>query len=919
MPKTKRKRSRPGPEPQACLFCGSTTCLHCQCPGYDKCTHLPGEMCHKNRYGRRRVCNTCERRKLLHVKSSSSGKRKRTGIVARSNTQKKKRDLSLRKNALNSNLTFSLSPFVPQSTAVTEVDSTFISTTSLPITLVGDDVAECDVDEVNKEILQFGNSSLSTNLPRMVCVKVSVNINGGTNLRCFVTPAPLRWCALEMIVRKCFESSRFVHRGGWCLRYCGCDVAQPGCRHVLLDSENSLREAMEIDLKFAQSVDGHRCFHIQLGNSSSLQPLSYNTDRNRSTSSKRSVSKPKEERSNSVCEPILNDFLDFKPVTIASENNAMKVDGAAKSTGMPQLFRGGSLAPCAGSLPLSGTGVLPNFRKSRIVELESQQSEGEDDDGGVKKNANVSNTGKKGNILSGTGMLGLQRNNSLAPFSQKGTLSSWDSSSAKMLGLQRNTSLAAGFHSSGASTNAHYNDSDNNMTSISDLWDYFNGSAITRHHSSSMKRNNNNISGELYDSRSDTVAKRNILEKSLGTAMKLAWPDVHDKKSVRQFDTELPSPELSSKNKKKSVDSAYMDDTVSSQFSETSVPLEIVEDSTGSCTSHHQLLSLSSSRKEESVDTGEKRPKLLRSLSSYEGAWREAIDKRSGRVYYWNTLTRDVAWEMPISLEMKGMEKKRLENNHLKRQHALQSRNVKNIEEEEAEEVAGKRRSNGPISRSISSVKNVKSSTFEIHKASRKSQLMKRAARAFHSVLVEKKRINVERGEKGKAWIDASADKRMCEIETKKNFNVNKSEDRNEKFIVQRKNCKSELWKRARYLIGTSEFFAHGQFYQLEGSLINEILAFPCNQFGWQEQGTLDEIKEFVDSKNVKFKIMSKIRVNGLEAHKIFSFLTAGGRNPVEWNFTKFIINRAATEFRRYNGAPNELEPLIEQFLCANH
>ena len=39
-----------------------------------------------------------------------------------------------------------------------------------------------------------------------------------------------------------------------------------------------------------------------------------------------------------------------------------------------------------------------------------------------------------------------------------------------------------------------------------------------------------------------------------------------------------------------------------------------------------------------------------------------------------------------------------------------------------------------------------------------------------------------------------------------------------------------------------------------------EILAFPCNQFGGQESGTNEEIRNFCDSKyNVSFKLFDKI------------------------------------------------------------
>jgi glutathione peroxidase-family protein len=50
-----------------------------------------------------------------------------------------------------------------------------------------------------------------------------------------------------------------------------------------------------------------------------------------------------------------------------------------------------------------------------------------------------------------------------------------------------------------------------------------------------------------------------------------------------------------------------------------------------------------------------------------------------------------------------------------------------------------------------------------------------------------------------------------------------------------------------------------------------EILAFPSNQFGGQEPGTDDHIKRFVASRyGVKFRMMSKVDVNGPETSPVF-------------------------------------------------
>ena len=60
--------------------------------------------------------------------------------------------------------------------------------------------------------------------------------------------------------------------------------------------------------------------------------------------------------------------------------------------------------------------------------------------------------------------------------------------------------------------------------------------------------------------------------------------------------------------------------------------------------------------------------------------------------------------------------------------------------------------------------------------------------------------------------------------------------------------------------------------YNAEGF---EILAFPCNQFGGQEPGTNEEIKDFCTSKyGVTFKLFDKIEVNGKNRSPLYARLT---------------------------------------------
>jgi len=101
------------------------------------------------------------------------------------------------------------------------------------------------------------------------------------------------------------------------------------------------------------------------------------------------------------------------------------------------------------------------------------------------------------------------------------------------------------------------------------------------------------------------------------------------------------------------------------------------------------------------------------------------------------------------------------------------------------------------------------------------------------------------------------------------------------------------------------------------------ILAFPCNQFGNQEPGTAEEIKEFVAKYNVKFDMFAKIDVNGDNAHPLWKWLKAKRAgfivDAIKWNFTKFLIDRDGQPVERFATTTNPLamEDKIKELLAA--
>jgi glutathione peroxidase len=95
------------------------------------------------------------------------------------------------------------------------------------------------------------------------------------------------------------------------------------------------------------------------------------------------------------------------------------------------------------------------------------------------------------------------------------------------------------------------------------------------------------------------------------------------------------------------------------------------------------------------------------------------------------------------------------------------------------------------------------------------------------------------------------------------------------------------------------------------------VLGFPSNEFGGQDPGSNEEIASFCQvNYGVSFPMMSKIKVNGPEAHPLYQWLTAEapgllGTKGIKWNFTKFLIDRHGKVLKRY--APTDKPEAIER------
>jgi glutathione peroxidase len=100
------------------------------------------------------------------------------------------------------------------------------------------------------------------------------------------------------------------------------------------------------------------------------------------------------------------------------------------------------------------------------------------------------------------------------------------------------------------------------------------------------------------------------------------------------------------------------------------------------------------------------------------------------------------------------------------------------------------------------------------------------------------------------------------------------------------------------------------------------VLGFPCNQFGAQEPGSAEEIREFCStSYGVTFPMFEKLNVNGPQCHPLYAQLTAvkdanGEAGDVQWNFEKFLVTPDGA-VRRFRPKTKPSDPALTQAIEA--
>jgi glutathione peroxidase len=104
----------------------------------------------------------------------------------------------------------------------------------------------------------------------------------------------------------------------------------------------------------------------------------------------------------------------------------------------------------------------------------------------------------------------------------------------------------------------------------------------------------------------------------------------------------------------------------------------------------------------------------------------------------------------------------------------------------------------------------------------------------------------------------------------------------------------------------TPQYEALEELYRANKDRGFVVLGFPCDQFGHQEPGNAEQIRDFCSLEyGVSFPLFEKIEVNGANAHPLYRYLKHEapgvlGSEAIKWNFTKFLIDREGKVVRRY-------------------
>lgn len=99
------------------------------------------------------------------------------------------------------------------------------------------------------------------------------------------------------------------------------------------------------------------------------------------------------------------------------------------------------------------------------------------------------------------------------------------------------------------------------------------------------------------------------------------------------------------------------------------------------------------------------------------------------------------------------------------------------------------------------------------------------------------------------------------------------------------------------------------------------ILAFPSNNFGFQEPGTNNEIEEFCETNyGIEFQLFEKSDVRGKNSNSIYKWLSSIEENgwndkAPRWNFFKYLIDGDGKLKAVYSSNTNPMDKEILDFV----
>jgi glutathione peroxidase len=113
----------------------------------------------------------------------------------------------------------------------------------------------------------------------------------------------------------------------------------------------------------------------------------------------------------------------------------------------------------------------------------------------------------------------------------------------------------------------------------------------------------------------------------------------------------------------------------------------------------------------------------------------------------------------------------------------------------------------------------------------------------------------------------------------------------------------------------TPQYTGLEQLNQRYGARGLVVIGLPCNDFGGQEPGTLEEIQTFCSTKyDVTFEIFDKVRAKDDVSPVIERLTQSEPAGPIRWNFEKFLVGKDGAVLVRFN---SRVEPLSDELTGA--